>query len=667
MANSFFHPLGELNFDKYKTKDVAEALETFLQSSAKNDEAILKLKPNEITFENSALALCSATDELDFLGSVVGHLAGTIGGDWNDKEQLVSEKTTKFYTDRSLDKKLYDQMVIAQKLPGLDKFEQRLIDEIVRDYKRGGIDLPEVKKTELKKLRAELSKLSTDFGQNAVKANDEAFLLIANKGELEGVSEAEIKEWANVAKKEGKQGYYIQFSAPNFDQIMTHCSVQKTRQAMHKISRMRAPQNEPIAKKMLDLRHKIAQLLGHKNYVDYALEERMAKTGKAATDFIKMLSEKYDRPMHNEAKALDDFIKSKGGDKLDITDVDGGTNFYYASKMFAETVGLDTAKLQEYFVMDNVLQGMFDCLEKLYEVKFKKNESIKKWHPDVQVFDVYNKKNEHISRIWGDWYARKGKQAGAWQHAIHFADRSNGVKAPHLNAVCTNFSPPSKTKPSLLTMRDIETLWHEFGHAMHCTFSSTKLKPQNTYGCKWDFIEAPSQIMENWVWQKQVLGMIAKHYKTGEALPEQILDKLLQSRIFRAASAATWTIGWSAIDLELHANFDQKDSLSKTYRKIKQKYCPVAIPEYDNNICTFTHIFAGGYAAGYYGYKWAEAIEADLFSKFLENGILNPAVGQEYREKVLARGDEVDPNVLVKDFLGRDTTPKALLQRDGLA
>ncbi|HSE29632.1 MAG TPA: M3 family metallopeptidase [Candidatus Saccharimonadales bacterium] len=665
MANSFSHPLGEINFDKYKISDVKEVLDNYIELAKNNDQKIIDLKPTEVTYKNTVIAFCDATDEIDFLSGVVGHLASTLGGDWQQQDQIVSEQITKLYSDRGLNKKLYNQLSIAQKLAKTDP-EKRLIDEIIRGYKRGGIDLPKDKKDRLKQIRTQISKLTTDFGQNAVKANDEAFLLVKSENELAGTDESDRQIWAEAAKNVGRTGFYIQFSAPNFDKIMTHCSVQKTRQAMHKISRMRAPQNEAIAKKILALRQELAEVLGYKNYIEYVLSERMAKNQKTATDFIKMLGDKYLPTMQKEAEQLGNFIKQNGGEELDITDVDGGSNFYYASKMYAKNIGLDIAELQEYFVMDNVLHGMFDCLQQLYGVRFKKNINVAKAQKDVEVYDIYNEGNEHIGRIWGDWYARQGKQAGAWQHTMYFADRDMGIKKPHLSAVCTNFTPPSKGKPSLLSLRDVETLWHEFGHAMHCSFSNTKLKAQNAYGTKWDFVEAPSQIMENWVWQKEVLDKIAKHYKTGKSLPKTVGQKLLQSRAFRVASIAAWTIGWSAIDLELHGSYNQSQSLSKFYRQTKQKYCPVTVPDYDNNICTFTHIFAGGYAAGYYGYKWAEVIEADLFSKFLAEGILNPKVGHEYRDKILARGDEVSPEVLIKDFLGRATTTDAILKRDGI-
>lgn len=667
MANSFFHPLGELHFNSYKPSDVNRALKKALAEAAENDAKIESLKSDEINFENTVEAFCAASDRLDFLSGIISHLAGTLGGEWQQKEQIVSEQATAFYTQRSLNTKLYGRLCQAQKLPKLDTLQQKLIDDLVKDYEKEGINLSPAKKTRLAELRAELSKLSIDFGQNTVKATDEAFLYVENKSDLAGIDAETLTSWADAAKQKKKPGYFIQLSPPNYDKIMTQCDSLPIRQAVHKLSRSRAPQNEKIAIKILSLRHELANLLGHKSYADYAIDQRMAKTSKKATDFIKMLTKKYDPVMQQEAKNLADFkLKNKESD-LDITDVDGGTNLYFANKAFAQEIGLDSAKLQEYFPLDTVLQAMLKTLETLYGVRFTKPTNVATAHPDVEVYDVYNQDNQHISRFWCDWYARKGKQGGAWQHALYFADRSKGAYQPHLNAVCTNFAPPSKNRPSLLTIRDIETLWHEFGHAMHCAFNNTRLQAQNTYSCKWDFIEAPSQIMENWVWNEEILKLSSRHFKTGQQLDKKSISQLLSSRRYRVASAAMWTLAWSEIDLNLHSGFNQDESLTKTFRRIKQKFFAVQIPDYDISICTFTHIFAGGYAAGYYGYKWAEAIESDLFSRFSTEGLTNPEVGAEYRDKILARGDEAEPEILIKDFLKRDSLLDAMLKRDGIA
>lgn len=659
MANSFFHPLGGIHFNRYKTNDVDEALNQAIKKAEDRDRQIQAR--SQVTFENTVEALCKSSDELDFITNVVTHMASTLGGEWQPKAQLVSQKATAYYTKRSFNKQIFSRLQQASKLK-LNKFQKRLLDDIIKTYIRGGINLPQDKKQQLKKIHAELARLSTKFGQNIVKASDKAFLLVKNAGDLDGIDKSQLQVWQNAAKEKGKKGYFIQFSPPAFDIVLSRCSVEKTRLKMHKLARSRAPQNQVIAQKILQLRLQMAKLLGYKDYASYSLEKQMAKNYKTASSFIFNLRQSYKKKFLAEKRELEDFV----GKKLQLADIDAGVDLYHARQLYQKTIGLDLNDLQQYFVIENVLQGMFKVLSKLYSVKFVRVNA-PTFHKDVEVYDLMGNDNQHIARIWCDWYARPGKQSGAWQNAFFFADRGKGEQKPNLAIVCTNFSPPGKTRPALLTMRDIETMWHEFGHAIHCAFNSTTLEAQNTYGCKWDFIEAPSQIMENWVWQKEVLGLIGKHYKTGKALPKNTVEKLEKSRIFRAAARANYTLFWSELDLKLHHDYDPSKNLANYFRLIKQDYFAVEIPNYDLGICTFSHIFDGGYAAGYYGYKWAEAIESDLFSRFLNEGIVNPKTGADYRQKILARGDEEEPEVLIHNFLGRDYTTAAMLERDGVA
>jgi len=672
---SFHHPVSELHFDTYKPQDVKAALEDFVALAHERVQHIIKTPRAKRTYENTIQALYDSTQELDLLGDIVSHLAAALAGDWEQQEQIVSEATSTFYSARSLNPKLHKAVQVVSESRfqlNLTDHQIRSLEDLLAHFRRSGVELPVAKRRRIQNIHLELTQLSTEFAQNVVHASDEAHLVIATEDEVAGVPKNITAEWQKEAKAHNVQGFYIQYNSPNYQVVMSNCDAKTTRDAMHKLSRTRAPHNEAIARRMVALRAELAKILGYKTYVDYVVERRMAKRASNAQSFIDELTHAYRQTMLDETKELTMFVRDLTGDPkyfLDFTDVDSGFDLYYASKLRQKKYAVDpNIRLEEYLTLDTVLQVMFETLTTLYGVQFKPADQAV-CHSDVTVYDVFDEDGKHISTAWCDWFARKGKRAGAWEHTVYIADRVNGATdKPHLGLVNANFPRPTKTMPSLLTITDVETMWHEFGHFMHMSLGRTELRDQNGYECVWDFIEAPSQIMENWVWQDEILRKMAKHYKTGKQLPDSYIRKLRESRSFRAASNAMWTLFWSQTDLYIHSVFDTKAKvgLNEMCRKVKGGYFGVQVAPYDTTICTFTHICAGGYAAGYYGYKWAESIEADLFSRFAAEGALNPATGRMYRDKVLARGDEVDAEVEIRDFLGRNTNIEAMLKRDDI-
>lgn len=668
--NSFLHPVHEIHFDAYKPEDVASAYREAEKLAHARIKSLLAIPSSERTFSNTIVGLCEAADEMDTIYHIVSHLAHTLGGPWEQQEADLAPLIASYYAERGLNSDIY-QAVMGVPLINLSAPQKRLAEDIIRNFERSGVNQPQEKKDRLQAIQKELSALDTQFGQNVVKDSDAAFLHLADADALAGVDPEHTDQWAAAAAKKNLPGYYIAFSPPAYDSIMTTCQNADTRQAMHKLARSRSPENETLAKKMLALRREMAALLGYNNYADFALERRMAKNGQRAKAFIDDLIRHYEAPMRHEAAQLQAFIEKETGMpyQLQAADVDAGTDMYWAAQMRDSRFAIDQSALREYFPLESVLNGMFEVLNTLYGLTIKE-AGLPTFHPDAKAYEVYDEQNRHVSTVWCDWFARKGKRAGAWQHTVYIADRSHGrADKPHIAFVCANFAAPTQNKPSLLTLRDVETMWHEFGHFIHVTCGQTELPEQNGYESKWDFIEAPSQIMENWVWEDEILHKIARHYKTGEPLAATTIQKLRDSRVFRAASRAMWTLFWSTFDLDLHITHDPTTdtSLTELGRQVKSRFFAAPIPSYDTTLCTFTHVFAGGYQAAYYGYKWAESIEADLFTRFKKEGVLNPQTGRDYRDKVLARGDEADPDVLVRDFLGRDTNPGAMLERDGIA
>lgn len=672
--NSFLHPINEVRFGTYKPGDVKQAVTSAIEIANQRTKEILAIPSKSRNYQNTVQALSDSADELGIISSLVSHLSSMLGERWHKADQFVSQKSAAFASKQMLNKKIYNALKEVQKSAGalgLSAAQNRYLNDSVISYERSGIALPKTEQTRLKAILKRLAKLSSDFGTNASKANDKAHLLIKSVDQLSGIDAELVAEWAGLAKQKKLSGYYIPYSPPNIEALLVICSVKKTRQAAMRMSLTRNSKNEALINEILQLRHELAQLLGYKNFVDYVVELRMAKTSKRVRDFADDLTAKFRPHMLREAKELQSFIRTYEKDAkyaLDASDVMSGLPLYYASKMRAETLGVDEEVIREYFPLDTVLKGMFDTLKTLYGLTIKPVE-LPKYHKDVQAYNLYDEKGKHLSTVWCDWFARKGKRSGAWCHILYTADRANGkVSEPHLGIVAGNFKGPSKTKPALLTISDVGTMWHEFGHFIHVSLGRTELREHNGYHTMWDFVEAPSQIMENWVWTDEILARIAKHYKTGKPLPAETVAKLRAARNFRAASRCMWTLYFTVIDQLLHTTYKPKASLpvSAYARKVRAKYFAAPIPIYDHSLNSFLHIFDGGYCGAYYSYLWAERIEADLFSRFEKEGVLNPKTGRDYRDKILALGNQADPDVLVRDFLGRDVTSDAMLQRSGI-
>ncbi|HSX16992.1 MAG TPA: M3 family metallopeptidase [Patescibacteria group bacterium] len=674
--NSLLHPVNELHYGTYKPADAKQALTATEKAGRKNIAAVLALADADRTFDNTLLALTRSTDDFDSIVGRISHLESVLGEDWREADLLATAMATKLANDVSLNKDVYDALVVLKKskhYAAASAAQKKLLDDTIQDFERGGIALPEAKKKQLKDLRHKLSKATTQFGQNVVKAHDKAGIHVTDAAALAGLSKPFLTECRAAAKKKELTGYWVRQTEPNYVKVMTDCTVRDTRLAMYKSAKSEglAP-NEKLAKEILKMRYELAALVGYKTFADYATADRMAKTGKAARDFITGLSERYQPGVAGETAELEQFAREYEKDpgfKLHISDVESGLDLFYAQRLRNQKFDLDEQQVREYFPVATVLQGMFDVLRTLYGVTFKRLPEMPAWHPDVEVYAIYDEQGCHLATVWCDWFAREGKHGGAWMNQLHVADRAQGkALEPHLGHVCANLQPPHGDQPSLLTMDEVRVIWHEFGHFMHLALGRTELVEQSMMSSEWDFVEAPSQIMENWPWQDEVLQIIGKHYKTGKPMPASLIKNLRASRDFRVAGKAVRQLMFAEWDLALHMDYADAPPADplRIAADIKERIYGMKPASYDKTLLTFTHVFSGGYAAGYYSYKWAEAIEADLFTEFEKGGVLNPAVGRKYRDKVLARGAEVKAAEIVKGFLGRPSTTAAMLRRDGM-
>jgi len=676
IKNSLLHPVSELHFDRYLAKDTRAALLFTEKLVWERINRSLEIPKSERTFQNTVRALTESSEEFSALTNTVSHLDSVLGGSWSAADTQATQVASKLYNELGLHKGIYTALLEVREVmkpKSLTTAQNKLLDDLIRDYRRGGVALPPTKKQKLKEINEELSKIATKFGQNYAKATDKCGIMVANRAQLVGLGEETVLTAKNEAKLKKLEGYWVQFSEPNYLAVMSQCTDKTTRRAMYKAAKtIGLKPNIPLCLRALELRREKAILLGYKNYADFALEDRMAKNGKIAGSFLDKLSNLYMPTINKEFKELELFAREYENDpmlRLGMADVDSGLDWFYAEKLRNKLFDIDESVTREYFPISKVIFGMFETLSILYGVSFVKNTKLKRWHEDVEVYEISDEADKHIATVWCDWFARRQKHGGAWMNGFFVADRSSGkVEKPHLGYVVANLTGPTPKKPSLLGIREVETIWHEFGHFMHLALGRTELEEQSMQDIEWDFVEAPSQIFENWVWQPDVLAKITSHYKTDKQIPSVVINKLLAARQFRIASKAGRQFILAKTDILLHTEYPlnkTKDPL-QLHRDIKTQAYGITAEKWDLELMSFAHIFAGGYAAGYYSYKWAEAIEADFFEKFKQSGVLNPKLGREYRDKVLARGAEVKAEHLVRDFLGRDSNIDAMLRRDGI-
>ncbi len=674
--NTLMHDDGEMHFDKYKPEDVEPALKHYEDTLWQRINNLLKIENEDRDFDNTVLALTGSGEEFYRVVLTAMHLNMVLGEAWEEAALLADEISTRVSNEVDFHQGIYQALLSLESkteyIKSLSKPKQKLLSDLIRGYKRRGIELPKTKQQELKDIYQKLSKLSLQFEQNIVKADDVSGVLVDNADALEGLDQDFIDSCKQDAEEKNLNGYWIQYSQPNYKKVMSECKIRSTRQKLYEVHISNTEElNKSLSEEILQLRQKVAEILGYENYADYILEDRMAKKLSTVREFIDKLRNYYQDKALAETEELEKFAQQLENDdklKLEASDIDTGIDFYYAMRMREHQNSINFAEIEEYFPLDLVLETMFDTLSTLYNVKF---EPIKEatWHKDVDTYAIKDLQNgNHLAIVWCDWYARKGKRTNAWMNSIYSADRAERAEnRPHLGLVCANLNSPKADKPSLMSLRDIETVWHEFGHFMHLALSNTELREQDMMDCLWDFVEAPSQIMENWVWQPEIMVKMSKHYKTGKHLPQETIDKLINDRNFMVGNKAMRQLSLSDVDIKLHTEFNSsKDSFLDFARNIKNTYLTRDVYPQDSSITAFSHILAGGYACGYYSYKWAESIEADLFTRFEKEGVLNPKVGMAYRQEVLSRGNEERPEVLVKDFLGRDSSMDAMLKRDGI-
>ena len=552
--------------------------------------------------------------------------------------------------------------------------QQMLLEKQYKSFSRNGANLSQKKKAQLRSIDSQLSKLGLSFGENVLAQTNTFELLLDKEQDLAGLPAGEKEAAKLIAKERGKKGWIITLDYPSYVPFMKYAQNRALRKKLALAFGARAFQDNPQNNEqhVLDiakLRYQRAQLLGYKSHAHFVLEERMAQSPEKVHDFLNQLLVKAKPAAQREFNELETFAKKIDGiDQLQKWD-----SAYYAEKLKQEKFSLDDELLKPYFKLENVIQGVFSVAGKLFDLVFKEDTSIDTYHPDVKTYRVLNTEGELVAIFYADFHPRAGKRGGAWmtsykpQQIIDTPDGKGEINdRPHISNVC-NFTKPTATKPSLLTFGEVTTLFHEFGHGLHGMLANTKYKGLSGTNVSWDFVELPSQILENWCYERQTLELFATHYKTGEVIPMQLIEKIKASATFHQGMQTLRQLSFGLLDMAWHGSDPSKISSVKDFEN--NAFKDTALYPKTPSTCmstAFSHIFQGGYSAGYYSYKWAEVLDADAFAYFKNEGIFNKKVARKFKDHILSKGGTGDPMELYIKFRGQKPNPDALLKRAGL-
>ncbi|RLZ09825.1 M3 family metallopeptidase [Faecalibacter macacae] len=657
-------------FSKIKIEHYQPAFEQAIKEAKEEVDAIIN-NPEAPTFENTIEAMELSGQKLGRISSIFFNLNSAETNDDIQKiAQEVSPLLSEFGNDIRLNLDLFERIKIVYNQKdslNLNPEQAYLLEKKYKGFSRNGANLSDEDKSKLREIDKELSSLTLQFGQNVLAETNNYELIISNEEDLKGLPDYAIEQAKTEAESKGKNGWIFTLQAPSYIPFLQYAENRALREELFKASGRKAFQaneynNEENIKKIANLRYKRANLLGYNTHADYVLEERMAKTPATVIDFLNDLLVKAKPFAEKEIAELADFAKRLDG----IETLQRWDHAYYAEKLKQEKFNLSEEELKPYFQLENVEKGAFDIATKLFGITFNEINTIDKYHEEVTTYEVLDKDGNFLSLLYADYFPRAGKRPGAWMTSFREASNVNGNSIrPHISMVC-NFTKPTKDKPSLLTFQEVTTLFHEFGHALHGMLPNTiyeSLAGTNVY---WDFVELPSQFYENFCYEPEALELFAKHYETGEIIPQELIDKVKNASNYMDGYQTMRQLSFGLLDMAYHAN--DPSTITAVQEFEKEAFAPTELyPSIENNVMSpsFSHIFQGGYSSGYYSYKWAEVLDADAFAFFQETGIFNEETAQKYY-KLISSGGTKDPMELYVEFRGKKPSPEALLKRAGL-
>ena len=670
LLKDFQTPYGSAPFSVIKNDHFLPAFETAIKEAKKEIDQIVA-NPEPADFENTLVPLEFSGNKLNRVSSIFFNLnAAETNEEIQKIAQEVSPMLSKFANDISLNEGLFKRIATVYNKKEhlkLTPEQQMLLEKNYKSFVRNGANLNKEDKETLRDIDKRKSKLGLKFGENVLAETNNYELLITDEKDLSGLPEGAIEAARMLAEEKKLEGWVFTLDYPSYIPFMTYADNRILREKISKAFGARGVQknkynNEKIIIDIVNLRHQRAQLLGYASHAHYVLEERMAEKPEKVTGFLEKLLKKAKPAAEKEFQMLKDLAKKDGIDVIEKWD-----GAYYAEKLKKIMFDLDDEKLKPYFKLENVIQGVFDIAGKLYDLNFKSVNNVDTYHKEVKTYEVSNAEGELVALFYTDFFPRKGKRNGAWMTSYKSQWKEGEVNSrPHISIVC-NFTKPTASKPSLLTFNEVTTLFHEFGHALHGMLANTTYPNLSGTNVYWDFVELPSQILENWCFEKEALTLFARHYDNKEPIPIQMVQKIKDSSNFLEGIATLRQLSFGMLDMSYHAHDPSHISNIKEFEKeafgATQLYPDVK----ENCMSTaFSHIFQGGYSAGYYSYKWAEVLDADAFEAFKEVGIFNKEVAKRFKENILSKGGTEKPMVLYKRFRGKEPTVDALLKRAGL-
>ncbi|MDT0689211.1 M3 family metallopeptidase [Salegentibacter sp. F188] len=658
-------------FSEIKNEHFKPAILAAIDAARSEIDAIANSK-EEPNFENTIAALEFSGKQLDRVTSIFFNLnSAETNKEIQTIAQEVSPLLTEFKNDTILNKALFEKVKEVYEIQDqleLSIEQKTLLDKKYKAFSRNGANLSEEKQKELREIDKQLSSLSLNFGENVLEETNKFELHLTNEEDLKGLPDSFKEEAKSVAESKDKEGWIFTLQYPSYIPFMKYAENREQRKKMALAFGSKGFHNDELDNqeyvlKIAKLRHRRANLLGFETHAHFVLEQRMAETPDKVNSFLEEILEKAKPAAEREFSELENFAKKLDGiDQLQKWDA-----AFYGEKLKQELFNLNDEKLKPYFELENVIKGVFLVSNKLYGLNFKEVADIDKYHPDVKTYQVTDEQNKDVALLYADFHPREGKRGGAWMTGYKPQYIKNGKnERPHISIVC-NFTKPSKTEPSLLTFNEVTTLFHEFGHALHGMLANTTYPSISGANVYWDFVELPSQVLENWCYEKEALQLFAKHYKTGEAIPMELVEKIKESANFHEGMATVRQLSFGMLDLSWHG-IDPTD-ISDVKAHEDKAFEPTKLyPDVAENCMStsFSHIFQGGYSAGYYSYKWAEVLDADTFEYFQEQGIFSREVANKFRENILSQGGTDHPMTLYKRFRGKEPQPEALLKRAGL-
>ncbi len=675
--NPLLQPFDTAPFSKIEEKDYLPAVQQAIKNAQKDIEEITR-NADVPTFENTIVALDNSGEQLDRITSIFFNINSA---ETTPKIQEVAGEISvllsEFRNDIVLNKALFERIKAVyetkEKLD-LSVEQQTLLENKYKNFTRNGADLPEEKQAKLREIDGQLAQKTIAFGENVLADTNAFEMHLTDENDLDGLPESSKESAKELAIEKGKKGWVFTLDYPSYIPFITYANSRELRKKMalafgKKGFQKNENNNEQLVLDIASLRQQRANLLGYKTHAHFVLEERMAETPQKVMDFLEDLLTKSKPFAEKEFKELSEYAnKIDGIEQLQKWDI-----AYYSEKLKKERFNFDQELLKPYFSVENVIAGAFMIAEKLYDLQFTEITDIDKYHEEVKTYKVTDVNGRFIAYFYADFHPRKGKRNGAWMTSYKPQCIKNGVnERPHISIVC-NFTRPTKTTPSLLTFSEVTTLFHEFGHALHGMLADTTYKSLSGTSVRWDFVELPSQLLENWCYQEEALKLFAKHYQTGETLPMEYIEKIKSSANFQEGMQTVRQLSFGLLDMAFHSSelgvqsselneVSVKEVEEKAFEKTK------LYPSVEENCMStaFSHIFQGGYSAGYYSYKWAEVLDADAFEYFLEKGILNKEIGEKFKEHVLSKGGTEKPMDLYLRFRGKKPNSDALLRRAGL-